>query len=962
MKQKRYGFTLKSTRDLAELGGKFHELEHEKTGARLVWLERAEENKTFAIAFQTQPWDDTGVFHILEHSVLCGSERYPVKEPFVELMKSSLNTFLNAMTFPDKTIYPVSSRNGQDFVNLMRVYLDAVFRPLLHGRPEIFGQEGWHYELGEDGTPSYKGVVFNEMKGAFASPDTLLNRELSRRLFPDTCYRFESGGHPAHIPELSYEQFAAAHKRLYHPSNAYIFLDGNVDIDQALSLLDGEYLSAYDRAPAPPAIPMQAPVDGGTAEIFYELSPQEGLEGRARLAQGFAACTFRDREVLTALQILSDLLCGDNQAPLKRALLESGLAKDVQMSLQDGILQPWVLLEARDMAAEGGETVSAALRGELERLARGGLDRPRILAALDNLEFQMRERDYGQTPQGVVFSLQVMESWLYGGDPMANLSVGALFDALREKCAQGYFESLLRRVLLDNPHTARVLMLPSHDVGRERQEAEAARLRAAQAAWSEEDAAAIRDRQAGIEGWQNTPDAPEQLASIPMLRLDQIPEEPEALPAQEEERAGLPVLRHTLTTGGITYLNLYFDAGDLTPEELTQAAFLCQLLGELDTTARDSGELQRLRRSLFGDLEFSVESYGELGAPERCRAFLCASASMLDGKAERAAELLAELLTDTLLNDPEKVRALLCQRRAALSEQLVMAGHRTAVGRAAASCTAEGAVQEYTGGIAHCRWLKELETQFEERFPALREALAGLSTKLFCRRRLTAGVTASGPETEGVLADILSAHLPEGAVPPPEAPGIRPWERRREGIVIPADVSFAAMGGAFPQAASGGAKVMGRAASLGYLWNAVRVQGGAYGVGMVLRDSGLAGFWSFRDPSACRTLDCYRQTADFLAALGDMDLTGLILGAVAESDPLLTPRMKGKTADARHWRGITHGDLRRVRRELLAAKPETLAGLAEAVRTVADTAAICVLGPRRQLEACGAQLDILEEL
>ena len=964
MRQELYGFTLKSTRELGELGGKFHELEHQKTGARLVWLERAEENKTFTIAFQTQPWDDTGVFHILEHSVLCGSERYPVKEPFVELMKSSLNTFLNAMTFPDKTIYPVSSRNSQDFVNLMRVYLDAVFRPLLHGKPEIFAQEGWHYELDGDRVPSYKGVVFNEMKGAFASPDTLLECELNRRLFPDTCYRFVSGGHPAHIPELSYEEFAAAHKRLYHPSNAYIFLDGNLDIDQVLSILDGEYLSAYDRAPAPPAIPVQPPVDGGTAEIFYELSPQEGLEGRARLAQGFVACTFRDREELAALRVLSDLLCGDNQAPLKRALLESGLAKDVQMSLQDGILQPWVLLEARDIAADGGEAVSAALRGELERLVREGLDHPRILAALDNLEFQMRERDYGQaTPQGVVFScFQVMESWLYGGDPMANLSVGTLFDGLREKCEAGYFEELLARVLLDNPHTARVLMLPSHTVGQERQEAEAARLRAAQAAWGEGEAAAIRERQAEIEGWQNTPDTPEQLATIPMLRLDQIPEEPETLPLSEEERAGLPVLRHTLPTGGIAYLNLYFAAGDLTPEELPQAAFLCELLGNLDTAVHTSEELQRLRRSLFGDLELSVESYGELGAPERCRTFLCVSASMLDGKAERAAELLGEILTGTALDGPEKISALLCQRRAALSEQLVMSGHRTVMDRTAACCAAEGAVREYTGGIAYYRWLKELEEGFEERFPALREALAGLAAKLFCRQRLTIGLTASGDGTLGVITDVLSARLPEGSFRLPETPAVRPWGRRREGIVIPADVSFAGMGGVFPHAASGGAKVMGRAASLAYLWNAVRVQGGAYGVGMVLRDSGLAGFYSFRDPSAHRTLDCCRQTADFLAGMGDTDLTGLILGAVAESDPLLTPRTKGKTAEARYWRGITHGDLCRVRRETLATKPETLAGLAEAVRAMTDAAAICVLGPRRQLEACGAGLDDITEL
>ena len=425
-------FIVLNRQRIGELEADLWQMEHQKSGARLVWLERAEENKTFGIAFQTQPWDDTGVFHILEHSVLCGSERYPVKEPFVELMKSSLNTFLNAMTFPDRTIYPVSSRNSQDFMNLLRVYMDAVLHPLLHSKPEIFGQEGWHYELDEGGALSIKGVVFNEMKGAFSAPDTLLEREVTRLLFPDTCYRFVAGGDPEHIPELTYETFAAAHSRLYHPSNAYIFLDGSIDIARILAILDEEYLSAYDRRPAPEAIPLQKPIEAGASTIYYELSPQESPEGRARLADGYAACTFRDRETLTALQALSDVLCGDNQAPLKRRLLESGLARDVRLEICGGVQQPWFTLEARDIAENKADEVSAALREELERLTREGLDHRRILAVLDNLEFEARQRDYGQMPQGIMLGSQVLESWLYGGDPAANLSVGTLFDVLRK--------------------------------------------------------------------------------------------------------------------------------------------------------------------------------------------------------------------------------------------------------------------------------------------------------------------------------------------------------------------------------------------------------------------------------------------------------------------------------------------------------------------------------------------------
>ncbi len=947
-----HGFTVLSGRRLDELEAVLWQLEHRRSGARLVWLEREEKNKTFSIAFQTQPWDDTGVFHILEHSVLCGSDRYPVKEPFVELLKSSLNTYLNAATFPDMTMYPVSSRNDQDFVNLLRIYMDAVLHPLIHSKPEIFGQEGWHYELDGEGEPSYKGVVFNEMKGAMAAPDELLDSRLLRRLFPDTCYQYNAGGDPEHIPELTYEQFAAAHKRLYHPSNAYIFLDGRMDIDSILGILDGEYLAAYDRAPVPDPIPLQAAVDGGTTELVYELSAQESLEGRARLADGFVLGTFADREEITALEALADVLCGDNQAPLKRKMLENGLAKDVNLTCYSGSLQPRMTLEVKDVEEDKLEAVSKALTEELSRLVREGLDHRRILATLDNMEFQARQRDYGSTPQGLMLGVQVMACWLYGGDPAGRLEVGDLYDRLREKCGAGWFEELLNRALVSNPHRCRVIMRPSHTLGQERQAAETERLREARSGWSETETAAIRDRQARIETWQNTPDTPEQLTAIPMLRLDQIPSEPERLPIEETVCAGLPVLLHELPTGGITYLNLYFTLDDLTEEQISQVSLLAQLLGKLETEGWGLEELQRELRSRFGQIRFSVEAYSLMGSPERCRSFLCASCSVLDGKLESALELLSELLTRTKLQDPKRVSEFLAQRRAVLAEQLVMNGHLTSLSRVLARSSAESVVKENAEGAAFLRWLTELERAFSQRFPALEEALAALSGRVFCRARLTVSVTGHRPDGAETAAALLSARLPEGEPVPEEAPALRPWPRCREGIVIPSDVSYAAMGGVMPLACRGGTRAAGRVVSLDYLWNAVRVQGGAYGVGLVLWDKGLAGFYSYRDPSAGRTLDCYRASSDFLRSVGNMDMTGMIIGAVADDDRLLTPRLRGKTADLYHWRGMTFGDLCRLRREMLAAGPEDLAALAGALDALAEEASVCVLGSRKQLDAC----------
>ena len=956
------GFIVLDRQSVDELDAVLWQMEHQKSGARLVWLERAEENKTFGIAFQTQPWDDTGIFHILEHSVLCGSERYPVKEPFVELMKSSLNTFLNAMTFPDRTFYPVSSRNDQDFINLLRVYMDAVLHPLLHSRPEIFGQEGWHYELDEDGAPFCKGVVFNEMKGAFASPDALLEREMTRCLFPDTCYRFVSGGDPEHIPELTYEAFTAAHRRLYHPSNSYIFLDGRLNIGEILAILDSEYLSGYERRPAPGAIPLQKPVDGGLAIVRYELSPQETPEGRSKLADGFVACTCRDREALTALQALSDALCGDNQAPLKRRLLEGRLARDVRLELHDGIQQPWVTLEARDIDEGRMDEVSAAIQEELKRLVREGLDHRRILATLDKLEFEARQRDYGQTPQGLVLGFQVLESWLYGGDPAANLSVGTLFGDLRQKCGDGYFEKLMERILLKNPHHCRVLMCPSHTAGQERQARETARLSAVQSGWSSAEAAGIRRYQEVIAAWQAAPDTPEQLASIPRLRLEQVPAEPEKLPFAEERTAGITLLCHELHTNGITYLNFYFALDDLAPDELTKASFMARLFGYLDTSAYALADLHREMRSLFGSIQFAVEAYGQQNIPTRCRTFLCVTCSVLDAKLEKALSFLTELLMGQRWDDPERVLVFLRQHRSAMAEQAVMAGHNAAMSRVLACSTAEGAVQEQAGGITFLRWLTELERDFPVRFPILAEELKALSQRIFCRARMTASITAGNETAVGITARILSGNLPEGAFVLPGTAAIRPWGPRREGIVIPSDVSFSAAGGIFQGAGSGTAKVMGRTISLGHLWNTVRVQGGAYGTGMILRDTGFAGFFSYRDPSAARTLDCYRASAGFLRGIADIDLAGMIIGAAAESDPLLTARMKGKTADARYWRQITHGDLCRVRREMLSTVPDDLAVLADPVEKLTAQGAVCILGSQQQIDVCAELLDCVTVL
>ena len=471
-----HGFRVQRRVPLEELQGTLIQMEHETTGLKLIWLDRAEENKTFGIAFKTLPWNDTGVFHILEHSVLCGSDRYPVKEPFVELVKNSLNTFLNAMTFPDKTLYPVASKNNKDFINLMRVYMDAVLHPAIYRNPNIFRQEGWHYAFDEAGTPSYKGVVFNEMKGAMANADELLEDAMCQAMLPDTPYRFNSGGDPKHIPDLTYEDFIHTHRKFYAPSNAYICLDGNLDIDEVLGILQDEYVKDFGRTEPVHFPPKQAPVDGGSRRVTYEIAPDEENEPRMRIAWGGVIGDYDDREKLVAMHVLHSVIAHNNHSPLVKCILDRGLAEDVIVSVMDSVRQPYARIEVRNYAPENTDLIRTLIHDELNRLVKEGLDREELDSALANTEFIMRERDFGSYPSGLIYSFNILESWLYGGKPEANLQVGDIFEKLREKADQGYFEELLRAVYLDNDHRCEVIMEPSRRAGEERRKAEERRL------------------------------------------------------------------------------------------------------------------------------------------------------------------------------------------------------------------------------------------------------------------------------------------------------------------------------------------------------------------------------------------------------------------------------------------------------------------------------------------------------
>ena len=952
---KTHGFTVLRVRELPELSARLWEMEHDKTGAQLIWLDRADENKAFSIAFKTIPEDSTGVFHILEHSVLCGSDKYPVKEPFVELLKSSVQTFLNALTFPDKTVYPISSRNDQDYLNLMDVYLDAVLHPAIYHKPEIFRQEGWRYEQGENGTV-YQGVVLNEMKGAFGAPQEVLEASMTALLAPDTCYRFVSGGHPEHIPDLSYEQFIANHRKYYHPSNARISLVGTVPLDAALEKIDG-FLSGFDRQEFDFTIPMQQPVAAVTREVPYEIGAEEPTEQRAIISCGRQLCRFDERERFFAAAILADYLAGDNDAPLKKAVVGAGLGQDFELSAQDGVQQSFLNWTVWNTDADKLPQIRETVRKTLTDIAEKGLDPQRLRACYNSFAFRLRDRDGGWAPRSLSEALTVLDTWLYGGDPAQALLVEDDLASLAEKLESDDFADLLRELLLDDSHSVTVVLTPSKTLGAEKAAKEAARIAAESARWDDARKAELKAQAESLAAWQQTPDSPEALATIPVLQLSDLKEKPEPLPMTVTKLDGVPVLRHG-TAGKLVAFKTIFNASDLRLEELPELVALSMLLGTMGTEKHSGEELQMLVKERIG--RFDVKPVILSGSdPAHARVQMSASAVCLAEQAEAARELLAEILTQTDYSDRRLLRDLLQQSAMGAQMSLSSAGHQYALMRTSAYTSAHGAAREYTGGTELAIWLKRLSTAADEELDALLARLKALAGRIFTAERLTLSCTENTPEE---LTQALIAAFPRTGEQVPAEAAYAPLGIRREGIVIPAQVGYASRawnqrldGGKF----TGSLPVLANILNFVYLWSEIRVQGGAYGCGFLGRDDGDLSFYTYRDPQPARSLGVMDRSADFVRSFckDDPDLTGYILGSVSTLDPLLTEESRRAAAENRYFKGITEEDVCRWYGELIHTTKEDLLALCPLLEKIRDQRSACVIAGTPQLDACGDALD-----
>ena len=957
-----HGFVIDTRRELPQTGAVLWQMHFAKNGARLLWLERREENKTFAAAFKTLPSDDTGVFHILEHSLLCGSRKYPVSKPFVEMIKSSLQTFMNAFTFPDKTMYPVSSRNQKDFLNLVDVYLDAVLHPLCLEKEEIFRQEGWHYELdSQEGELSCNGVVYNEMKGMYASPDTLIDSALNRALFPDNCYQFQSGGDPACIPALTYEEYKAQYREYYHPSGAWFLLDGEMEIGPVLEKI-GQVLSGFGPQQKDHPIPFQSPVHPGEVRIPYEAG-EEDVERKTILAKGWVYGRFDEPAKDLACQTLCEMLCGSDEAPLKKALLERGLAENVEFSKVDGVQQPFAVLVVRNAAGDQEQAIWDTVQSVLEKLADGGLDHRRLEAVISRMEFRYREKETGGFPQGLVNCMKMLESCLYGGDPAQNLCLSGAFLRLREGIEGGYFEQFIRENFLENRHCARLALVPSRELGERKRKEEAERLRRIKGRWSSQETEQVIRGLAALRTFQSTPDRPEDLASLPVLALADIEEETPDIPRQVTEEAGVTALYHPLETEGIAHLVWYFSAEDLTEEELHLLSFLQTLLGQTRTAHLDVLELTAALDGELGRFQTSADVFAQRGETEKCKPCFTVHVSALEEKLEEAKELTKEVLLDTDFSDLACLRARLRQLRLSLEQHVLMQGDSYASLRIAAGCSAKGAAREALRGISMLDWLREMDSRFEERGRELAARLKELCQRLFVRRRAVLSVTGQIPDEE--IAGLASS-LPEGEAPAEAAS----WFRRRqvrEGILVPAPVGFAGKGGHLAQCGAGYGGAMAVAArilSYGYLWNTVRVKGGAYGTRLAITPGGDVAFTSFRDPSAAVSLAAFDKAGASLRELcaGGPELVPYIISAIAASEPLLTARQKGMQAAEDYMEQVTEQMRREDRRQILATTPEDLEKVSRLLDEICEKGGSCIVGGQEILAAAGDTLPCRRNL
>ena len=963
-------YELLEKRGIAELASTGFYLKHKKTGARVCLLSNEDSNKVFYIGFRTPAPDDTGVPHIMEHSVLCGSREFPVKDPFVELAKGSLNTFLNAMTYPDKTVYPVASCNDKDFQNLIHVYMDAVFYPNIYEKEEIFRQEGWHYEMeSEDGELTLNGVVYNEMKGAFSSPEGVLEREVLASLYPDTTYANESGGDPEKIPELSWEAFLDFHRRYYHPSNSYIFLYGDCDMAEKLAWLDENYLSHFDRLEIDSEVRTQAPFTK-MREIVkeYSVSEEESEEDNTYLSWNKSVGDTLDEKLYLGMQVLEYVLLTMPGAPLKQALLDAGIGHDIMSSYDNGVKQPIFSIIAKNANEAQKEAFVRTIETELARLVSEGLDEKALRASINYFEFRYREADFGNYPAGLMYGLQAFDSWLYQDDSVfLHLEALDTFAFLKEQAAEGYFEGLITKYLLENPHGSLVIIRPKRGLTAEQDEALKKKLAAYKESLTAEERTRIVESTRHLKEYQSEPSPQEELEKIPLLEREDIGKE--ALPFQNEElTAGeAKLVYHDLFTNGIGYVSLIFRAGGIPVELIPYLGLLKAVLGKVDTEHYTYGEFAKELNLHTGGIHCSVGSYDAVDGEESFTPVFEVHSKALYEEQETAFSMLREMLMTSKTDDAKRLREIIAETKSRLQMTFQTSGHSMAALRAMSYFSGSAEFSDMTGGVDFYRFIEELDAQFEKKQPEISEKLSELMDFLFRPENLVVSCTAERKSLEGLTEQVEKLNLTlhrdgKKAV----AWSVKP-EKKNEGLKTSAQIQYVCRAGNFRAAGlpyTGALKVLRTIMSYDYLWNNIRVKGGAYGCMNNYARTGNAYLVSYRDPNLEKTNEIFEKSVDYTESfdVSERDMTKYIIGTVSSMDTPLTPNAKGARSMSAWMTGLTPEDVQKERDEVLSCGCEEIRALAPYLKAVLEQDCICVIGNEKKLEEQKELFDRVESL
>lgn len=945
-------------------------LRHKKSGARIAILSNNDDNKVFYIGFRTPPEDETGVPHIIEHTTLCGSKKFPVKDPFIELAKGSLNTFLNAMTYPDKTVYPVASCNDQDFKNLMDVYLDAVFNPNITKYEEIFKQEGWHYELtGKDDELKINGVVYNEMKGAYSSPDEVLSSQIYRSLFPDNTYSKDSGGNPEYIPKLTYEAYLDFYHKYYHPSNSYIYLYGDMDVVERLEWLDKEYLSLYDYKKVNSEINKQPAFDEiKNVEAQYSITMDDSQENKTYLSYNRVVGDSLDEMLYQAFDVLDYALVSSPGAPVKQALIDAGIGDDVYGSYDAGILQPVFSFVAKNANASQADEFESIIENTLKEVVKTGINKEALLAGINSSEFKFREADFGQFPKGLLFGLNCLDSWLFDDmKPFIHLECLGTFAKLRKAVDTDYFEKLIQEYLLDNTHGSSVTVKPKRGLGNEREEALAKELSNYKASLSDEEIKKLIEDTEHLKKYQEEPSSDEDLRKLPMLTRADMKKNAMAFSNIEDELLDVKVVRHDIESNGIDYISFLFDAGDFAQRELGYLGFFTNALGLVSTEKYSYTDLANATNIYTGGISTGTASHPDIKDRNNFVFKFEVKLKVLEKNLDKALELMEQMLLSSDFTDTKRLGELVAQIKARLQANLSSSGHLVAAMRSMSSFSRYALYQDELKGIAFYRSICHIEKELSESPKSVSDKLAAIARKLFARNRMLISFTGNNeaygnakPSLEKVIAGFnkMSAIGNQAEVH---------FNTAKEAFIDASQIQYVAKTGDFiceGYEYTGALRLLRIILSYDYLWINVRVKGGAYGCMNTFLRSGESYFVSYRDPNISDTLDVYDRIPEYIKSFSpdERDMTKYIIGTFSALDTPMNPEAKGSRSLSAYLEGITYEQIQKERNEILNAQPEDIRRLADLVEAVLKKDSICVIGNENMIKESARLFENVEKL